>query len=110
MSPSSNAAALLALEARVNAIAVKRKRREADGGDGTRVQTAIVVSLFALMSLEGAHPGLSFDRDHEVSVTKVVTASTEDVEARLAGPPSLGRSTPLFFRLGFPEPMGAGPS
>ena len=63
------------------------------------------LSLFALMSLEGATEELSFPRNHQITVEKIVSASPEAVRAKLAERPIFNRPFPLYFHLGFPLPV-----
>lgn len=56
------------------------------------------------MTLEGAHPRLSFNREEAVTVTRSVAASPEEVSAALAQSPRLDQPIPFFGRLGFPRP------
>jgi len=64
----------------------------------------LAVLPFALMSLEGTHPSLSFDRDEEVTVERIVVGTPDEVEARLAEVPAFGKPLPWFLRLHFPVP------
>ena len=51
-----------------------------------RLQSAPVVVLLILLSLEGTHESLSFDRDHSVRVEKLLAATPEAIAAQLALP------------------------
>lgn len=70
-------------------------------------RTAAVATLLGLLALEGTHPSLSFNRLHTVSVTRTVPASVAAVEAKLSESPQFDEIMPLFFRLGFPDPVRA---
>ncbi|MBZ5523992.1 MAG: hypothetical protein LAP21_17285 [Acidobacteriia bacterium] len=59
------------------------------------------------MSLEGAHPRLSLNREESVTVTRVVAAPANEVEAALAQSPDIHLPLPLFGRMGFPRPVEA---
>jgi hypothetical protein len=59
------------------------------------------------MSLEGTHPRLSLDREESVTVTRIVAAPADEVEAALAQSPGIELPLPLFGRLGFPRPVEA---
>lgn len=84
----------------------KRSSEERDKG-GVTYRMAATVTLLALLALEGTHPALSFNRLHTVSVTRTLPASAAAVEARLSAAPRFDEAMPLFFRLGFPEPLRA---
>ena len=71
----------------------------------SRKNTALCLLPVLLMSLEGAHSRLSFPREETVSVRRVVTASPEEVEARLAAPVQFRTPLPLYLKLGFPRPV-----
>ena len=59
--------------------------------------------LVGLMSLEGTHPSLTFERNHTVRVEKVVSASANSVEQQLNQPLVLGSDVPAFLKI-FPFP------
>lgn len=63
-----------------------------------------VICLLIPASLEGVLPGFEFARDEVITVTRVVDASADDVEATLARTPRFTRRLPLFLMLGFPRP------
>lgn len=64
----------------------------------------LLLAPFALMSLEGVAPELSFPREESVSVERVLEARPEEVASALAQSPRLDRPLPAYFRLGFPRP------
>lgn len=86
----------------------KRKAAVAAGKkDGSTLLSAATATVLALVALEGTHPALSFNRLHTVSVTRTIPASAAAVEAWLSAAPRFDDEMPLFFRLGFPEPLRA---
>lgn len=76
-----------------------------------RKKPVIVPCLILLglspMSLEGAHPRLSLNREESVTVTRVVAAPAAEVEAALAQSPAVNLPLPLYGRMGFPRPVEA---
>ena len=73
-----------------------------------RNKPAILPCLILLglspMTLEGAHPRLSLNREETVTVTRSIAASPEEVAAALGQSPRLDQPIPFFGRLGFPRP------
>ena len=69
--------------------------------------TGVAVSLLALMSLEGATQVTSLNRIEQATISKIVHASAQAVERRLAETPRFEADPPLFFKLGFPRPISA---
>jgi hypothetical protein len=59
--------------------------------------------LILLSAFEGVDPELSFSRNEQVSVTRVVTASAVEIKAHLLQPIHLQTSRPWFLYL-FPMP------
>lgn len=56
------------------------------------------------MALEGSSDQMSFPRDHEISVTKVISAPVADVRLALERTPEFGSGKPFFLRI-FPYPV-----
>ena len=57
------------------------------------------------MSLEGVFDSTSFDRDEWVTETRVVQASSQQVEEALFQTPRFDRVLPAYLRIGFPRPV-----
>jgi hypothetical protein len=74
------------------------------GGRPTAYSLAIVL-VFLPMSLEGVSEWASFDRDEWVTETRVVQASSQQVEEALFQPPRFDRVLPAYLRIGFPRPV-----
>ena len=70
-------------------------------GDTFRVSWVPV--LVVVMSLEGTHPSLSFERDHSVTRTRIVEASVAEIQAKLAEPIVFTETRSRFLSL-FPLP------
>jgi hypothetical protein len=68
--------------------------------------TVPIVILFPILlaSLEGTTPSLSFPRQEEITVTRIVNGSPADVERVLAQQPVFDKTLPLFIRK-FPRPV-----
>ena len=81
----------------------ERLRRPASGRP--RVLSCVALLAFVPMSLEGVWPATSFERQTEVSVTRVVRASPEAVAKALQDAPRFDRPLPRFLRAGFPRPV-----
>ena len=79
----------------------KRKKRL-----DTLMDSPIAITLLVLLSLEGTHEYLSFERFNEITETKVVAADVQTVVDQLARSPSFDGDTPLLTRL-FPKPVRA---
>lgn len=78
-------------------------------GSAPSLHAQILLTLpVVLMSLEGTHPMLSFERGQEVQVSRVVHGTAVDVEMTLAGPVAFAQTLPAFLRLGFPTPNAEG--
>lgn len=74
-------------------------------GRTSSLQGQILLALpIVLMSLEGTHPYLSFDRGQEVQAARIVQGSAASVEEILASPVNFDQAPPLFLQLGFPMP------
>ena len=69
----------------------------------SKLQLSPLFLLLALMSLEGTHPALTFDRQHTVRVEKVVSASSDEIKKQLNKPLVLGNKVPTFLKI-FPFP------
>jgi hypothetical protein len=91
----------------INKLTGRRTPDDPQSGSWRGVVSLVVVPL----SLEGVVPSLAFDREEQVTVSRTVEATPEDVRLTIASVPSFDRQRPRFFRLGFPTPMhtsGAG--
>jgi hypothetical protein len=70
--------------------------------------------LLALIILptgfEGAIPGVEFNREETVTVSRIVRGSPSDVATALAARPNFSVAMPLFLRAGFPVPVATGGS
>jgi hypothetical protein len=72
---------------------------------GTTV-SCIALALLPLC-MEGVAPRLTWSRNQSVSVTRVISAPADAVEASLSQSPRLGTALPRFLRIGFPRPLEA---
>jgi hypothetical protein len=63
-----------------------------------------IVLVFLPMSLEGVFESTSLDRDEWVTETRVVQASSQQVEEALFQAPRFDRVLPAYLRIGFPRP------
>jgi len=77
--------------------ASERRRRRRNGG-----VYGLVLLTFLPLSLEGVHPRLSFQRNEEVAVERIVPVSASAVARAIASTPPLDRRLPTFLRLRFP--------
>lgn len=66
----------------------------------------VVWVVAAVMSFEGTSSRLSLSRDEEVRVERTLAATPAEVEQTLAATPSFRTGLPLYFRMGFPKPVG----
>jgi hypothetical protein len=73
---------------------------------GTRM-LCLVVLLLAPLSLEGVDARFTWSREERVTARRDVAAGPDAIAAALARPPRFQAPLPLFFRLGFPRPLGA---
>ena len=73
---------------------------------GGMLKVSCIVFFAAILALEGTTPELSFNRQHEVSVTRILPLSIEETRATLAGSPALTTPYPVFLRI-FPQPVSA---
>ena len=69
-----------------------------------KVEAALLVTVFALISFEGTTTMTSLPRRNHVVATKVVPASLDAVRSALSEPPSFDSHKPLFLRI-FPYPV-----
>ena len=69
------------------------------------LHSAAVVLLFVPMSLEGVLEWTSLSRDQWVTETRVVQASSQEVEKALFETPRFDRVLPTYLRIGFPRPI-----
>ena len=81
-------------------------RRKREKRLDTLMDSPIAITLLVLLSLEGTHEYLSFERFNEITETKVVAADVQTVVDQLARSPSFDGDTPLLARL-FPKPVRA---
>ncbi len=75
---------------------------------GRRMRLSLLATLVLLISLEGAHPSLSFNREHSATASGQVELPATQVAANLAGNPNFAvlKLSPLL-KLGFPVPVHA---
>jgi len=73
-------------------------------GGKHKVKAAMIISVFALISLEGATPATSRSRVNRVMASKVIPASRDSVRRKLSEAPSFNGVKPLFLRI-FPYPV-----
>lgn len=69
-----------------------------------KIQLALFSVFMSTLMVEGTHESLSFPRAQEVTYSKVIEASTEDIKAKLAAPLTFDTPTPIFLKL-FPFPV-----
>lgn len=69
----------------------------------TKLQASPLLLVIGLMSLEGVHPAMSFNRDHTVRVERIVEATPEAIQKQLSAPLVLGNDVPTYLKL-FPFP------
>jgi hypothetical protein len=67
----------------------------------------IALIAFLPMSLEGTRPGLSFNREEQVTARRMVAASPQEIENALRHSPRIDRKLPPYLRMGFPRPTEA---
>lgn len=85
---------------------IDRARRARARGSST-VGYHAMVAVVLLAGLEGAVPGLDVPRVAEVTVTRHVDATPDQVREALARRPSFERERPPLLQIGFPQPVGA---
>jgi hypothetical protein len=71
---------------------------------GHKAYSLAVLLLFAPMSLEGVTDWTTLSRDEWVTETRIVHASSDQVEAALWQTPRFERVLPTYLRIGFPRP------
>lgn len=65
----------------------------------------VLIALpLVLMSFEGTHKLLSFERAQEVRVERQIPATSAEIENALRQPADFEQQLPLFLQLGFPKP------
>lgn len=74
------------------------------GGSSTLHIHVLLALPLVLMSFEGTHKLLSFERAQEVRVERHIQATSAEVEHALSQPAQFEQSLPLFLQLGFPRP------
>ena len=72
-----------------------------------RLRAGAVVTLFAVLSLEGTHPWLTFDRINTVTYETTLAGSVDAIRDRLAHPSAITAARPLLTRI-FPPPVISG--
>ena len=73
-----------------------------------RNATLTCVALVLLpMCLEGVVPQFTVNRNQTVEATRIVAASTDEVEASLSLSPRVVTTLPGYLRIGFPRPLEA---
>ena len=77
--------------------------------DSDRASRGTTLSCIAFVllpfTLEGVVPQLTHNRAQSVTVTQVVSAPVEQVEAAIAHTPDITTPLPRFLRIGFPRPL-----
>lgn len=86
---------------------IQQIRRLFSGTPRLHIQVLLALALM-VMTLEGTHPYLSFERSQAVQIERTVDGSPAEVQAALAAPIHFAAELPLFLRLGFPTPSAAG--
>lgn len=81
--------------------AVVDHQRKKKGGKS--LHSLPIVGLLLLLSLEGTHEFLTFDRTNTVRVERIVSASPAQIQEQLAKPIRFTAETPFFLRI-FPFP------
>lgn len=76
------------------------------GVRGRRQRTFMVLGLILLPTgFEGTIPGVEWNREEAVTVSRIVSGTPPEVGAALAGRPGFAPALPPFLRLGFPLPV-----
>ena len=70
----------------------------------SRFYSSAILILLLPMTTEGVTPMTTFDRNEQVSETRVIDATPEQVAAALTASPRFDRPLPLFLSGGFPRP------
>jgi hypothetical protein len=95
------AAPLFYLVGAIIGLVVDRKGNKEKG-----VTTSVIVLFpFLLASLEGTTPSLSFPREQQITVTKIVNGTPAEVERALGRQPVFDAALPPFLQLKFPRPV-----
>ncbi len=69
----------------------------------TKTHSSTLLTIMLIMSLEGTHPLLTFQRENKVVVNKVVNAPVSEVIKQLEKPINIGTEVPIYLKL-FPFP------
>lgn len=91
---------IAALVALLISLPERRRRKEKSV---FKVPSTVAIAIIALSTLEGTSDKLSFERNNEVSVSKIINASTQDIRQQLTQTPSFTEPRPLFVKI-FPMP------
>ena len=85
----------------IKAIAVLR------GGPPRGRNSYVIVALLLVLptGFEGTIPGVEFNREETVTVSRVVLGTPDQVSTALAGRPGFAAQLPAFLRIGFPRPV-----
>ena len=76
------------------------------GIEGPRHRTLMVLGLIILPTgFEGTIPGVEWNREETVTVSRIVAGTPAEVGAALAARPGFAPALPPFLRLGFPVPV-----
>jgi hypothetical protein len=94
------AAPIFYIAGAVVGLAVDYSRKRKHG----RLQSAPVAVIMILLSLEGTHEALTFNRDYTVRAEKIIAATPEAIKAQLALPMQFTSDTPWFLQV-FPLPV-----
>ena len=86
---------------------IDKVRRRGTTDDGSFYSKNLIFIPLILMSLEGITPELSASRSEQVSVTRIINATAEQVRNTLSKTPVFDDPLPYFLRLGFPVPETA---
>lgn len=82
-----------------------------DGVRGRRQRAFMMLGLILLPTgFEGTIPGVEWNREEAVTVSRIVSGTPSEVGAALAGRPGFAPALPPFLRLGFPVPVATGGS
>jgi hypothetical protein len=84
--------------------AIDRLRRGPDRSPPT-VLSCIALLALGPMSLEGVTGWTTLNRTQEVSETRIVHASADEVERAILRVPRFERALPMYLRAGFPRPI-----
>ena len=90
----------------VGFLVVQMIRAIRDGIRGRRQRTFMMLGLIILPTgFEGTIPGVEWNREETVTVSRVVGGTPPEVGAALAARPGFAPALPPFLRLGFPIPV-----